>query len=132
MLIFLFGSGTLALYHVMAMEDQLDDVTRAVDQMDGKVKRAQYEKAKFYGIARDLLQLAPKNPKAEQVVVDFKLRQLQAAQPELMAPAPPAAPNAFATNAAPTQPVAPTNSAPAQPSQDTHTAPVHSSSPATK
>ena len=81
MLIFLVGAGSLALYQVMAMEDQLDEITQSIDKMDGKVKRAQYEKAKFYAIARDVLSLAPKDPNAEQVAVDFKLRQLQAAQP---------------------------------------------------
>ena len=84
MLILLFGSGTLALYQVMTLEDRLDEVTRAIDQMDGKVKWAQREKAKFYALARDMLRLAPKDPNAEQIVVYFKLKELQAAQPELM------------------------------------------------
>jgi hypothetical protein len=111
MLILLFGSGTLALYQVMAMEDQLDQVTQAVDQMDGQVKRAQYEKAKFYALAKDVLRLAPKDANAEQIAVDFKLRKLQAAQPALMDLSTPSALDT--TNAAPAQPAAATNSAPA-------------------
>ena len=108
MLVFLFGSGALALYQVMALEDKLDEVTRAVDQMDEKVKLAQHEKAMFYTLARDVLRLAPKDPNAEQVVVEFKLRQLQAAQPALMALSTPPT----ATNDAPAQPLASTNAAP--------------------
>jgi len=121
MLILLIGSGTLALYQVMALEDRLDEVTRAVDHMDGRVKRAQYEKAKFFSMARDLLRLAPKDPNAEQIVVAFKIRQLQAAQPVLMDLTTPSAP--ATTNAAPAQPVAATNSAPVQASETTNAAP---------
>src|SRR5882672_1747210 len=76
MLVFLFGAGSLAVYQVMALQDQLDSVTRAVDLMDGKVKHAQHEQNMFYGLARDVLRLAPRDPNAEQIVVDFKIRQL--------------------------------------------------------
>jgi hypothetical protein len=125
----------------MVMEDQLDEVTLAVDHMDGKVKRAQYEKAKFFSMAKEVLRLAPKDPNAEQIVVDFKLRQLQAAQPVLMdltVPSAPATTNAApattnaapaTTNAAPAQPAAATNAAPIQPSQATNAAPGHLPSP---
>ena len=111
----------------MVMEDQLDEVTLAVDHMDGKVKRAQYEKAKFFSMAKEVLRLAPKDPNAEQIVVDFKLRQLQAAQPVLMDLTVPSAP--ATTNAAPAQPAAATNAAPIQPSQATNAAPGHLPSP---
>lgn len=84
MLILLLGSGTFAVYQVMAMEDQLDEITRAVDKMDVKVKQAQHEKAKFYAMAKDVLRLAPKDTNAEQLVVYFKLRELQTAQPVLL------------------------------------------------
>jgi hypothetical protein len=118
----------------MALEDQLDEVTRAVDHMDGRVKWAQYEKAKFFSMAKDVLRLAPKDPNAEQIVVDFKIRQLQAALPVLMdltTPSTPATTNAAPdmTNAAPAQPAAATNSAPVQPSQATNAAPGHLPSP---
>ena len=101
------------------MEDQLDEVTRAVDKMDASVKHAQYEKAKFYALAKDVLRLAPKDTNAEQIVVDFKLRQLQAAQPALMDLTTPSAP-------------ATTNAAPVEPSQATNAAPVVSPSPTAK
>jgi hypothetical protein len=84
MIIFLIGAGSLAAYQVMSLEDQLDQVTRATDQMDAKVKHAQYEEAKFFALAREILRLAPKDPNAEKVVVEFRLRQLQAAKPALM------------------------------------------------
>ena len=125
MLILLIGSGTLALYQVMALEDQLDEVTGAIDHMDGKVKWAQYEKDKFFAMAKDVLRLAPKDPNAEQVVVDFKIRQLQAAQPVLMDLSMPSAPPTPTPNAAPEQPAAATNSAPIQPSQATNAASGH-------
>jgi hypothetical protein len=132
MLIFLFGSGTLALYQVMAMEDQLDAVTQAVDQMDGKVKRAQYEKAKFYALAKDVLRLAPKDPNAAQVAAYYKFKELQAAQPALMdLSAPPDAAMAT-TSAAQAQLTAATNSAPVLPSQATNAAPLPSPSPTAK
>ncbi len=113
LLIFLLGSGTLATYQVMAMEDQLDEVTQAIDKMDGNVKRAQYEKAKFYFIAKSVLKLAPKDPGAEQVVTYFKLRELRAAQPEMFAAGSPS--DLAALNPTLTQPTAVTNSAPETP-----------------
>jgi hypothetical protein len=128
MLIFLVGSGALALYQVMAMQDQMDEANHAMDQMDGKIKRAAYEKAKFYAIAGDVLRLAPKDPNADQVAAYFKLQQLQAAQPELMSPDVPL--NMAATSAAPEQPAAPTNLPPVQPPQATNAAPAPPGSPA--
>jgi len=118
MMIFLFGAGTLALYQVAAMEDQLEQVTQTVDRMDDNVKRAQYEKTKFYHIARDVLRLAPKDPNAEQIVVRYKLRQLQDAQPELMAAESPSDLSTL-TNAAPAQISPATNAASATPPSPT-------------
>jgi hypothetical protein len=138
MLVLLLGSGTFAVYQVMVLEDRLDEVTRAVDHMDGQVKHAQYEKAKFFSMAKEVLRLAPKDPNAEQIVVDFKIRQLQAAQPVLMdltTPSFPATTNAApaqlapATNSATVQPSQATNAAPIQPSQATNAAPGHLPSP---
>jgi len=77
MLIFLMGFGTFSVYQVMNLEDQLDSVTRAVDQMDAKVKRGQYERAKFYSLVRDVLAVAPKDANAEEIVARFNLRELE-------------------------------------------------------
>jgi hypothetical protein len=123
MLILLLGVGTFAVLEVMALEDRWIEVASAIDKMDTQVKRAQYEKNKFYAIARDVLRLAPKDPNAQQVATEFKLQQLQAAEPTLLdlnAPATPAA-----TNAAP-EPSAATNSAPVQTSAATNAAPASS------
>jgi TolA-binding protein len=117
-LIFLIGSGTFTIYQVISLEDQLDEVTRSVDQMDAKVRRAQYEKAKFFAIAKDVLRLAPKDPNAEKIVVEFKIRQLQTAQPVLMALSTPQ--NQAATNSGPASP----NAAPMRPSAATNAAPL--------
>ena len=130
MLIFLLGSGALALYQVKAIDDQLEDTTRTIDQMDGKVKRAEYEKSKFFAITRDVLNLAPKDPNAESIVADFKLQQLQTKMPELLAQS--ASPDAAATNASSEQPVSATNSVPVEPSQATNAAPLNSFSPTAK
>jgi len=83
MLIFLLGSGTLEVYQVMSLEDQLDRVTQNVDKMDSQVKRAQYEKTKFFGMVKSVLQLAPTDPTAEKIAVYFKLQQLAAAEPNM-------------------------------------------------
>ena len=85
MMVFLFGAGALAAYQVRTLERQLDSTTQSVEQIEGKVKWAQYEKAKFFALARDVAHLAPKNPNAERVVIEFKLRELQIAEPALMA-----------------------------------------------
>jgi len=130
MLILLLGSGTSVVYQVMTLEDRLDEVTRTVDQVDGKVKWAQYEKAKLFAMAKDVLLLAPKDPNAEQIVVEFKLRQLQAAQPGLMDLTSPSTP--ATTDATLAQPNAVTNSASKLPSETTNTAPVLPAGPTPK
>jgi len=130
LLIFLLGSGTFTVYQVMTMEDQLDEVTRAVDGMDMKVKRAEYEKAKFFGMARDILRLAAKDPNAEQIANDFKLHQLQAAQPVLMALSTPS--TLAPTNAVPAQATPPPNFAPMQPAQLINAPAVRPPSPTPK
>jgi len=128
MFVLLLGSGIFTIYHIMALEDQLDEATRAIDKMDGKVKWAQYEQNKFFSLAKDVLRLAPKNPNAEKVAVDFKLRELQAAKPLLMNLNEPTA----ATNVAPTAPADATNSAPAKPAPATNAVPLHPPGPTTK
>ena len=89
MFVLIAALGTQAVYQVMGQEDQLDEVTRAVDKLDPKVKAAQHDKTLFYALARDVLNLAPKDSNAEQIVVDFKIRQLKAYQPTLFELAPP-------------------------------------------
>ena len=81
--VLLVGVGWLAVYQLMTLEEQLDNVTRAVDKMDSKVKLAQHEKNLFYALARDVMVMAPQDPNAEKIVVEFKLRELKAAQPTL-------------------------------------------------
>jgi len=117
MLIFLFGAGALSYYQVVMLEDRWEQVTQTIDKMDTQVKRGQYEKAKFFAIARDILLLAPKDPNANDVAVFYKLKQLQEARPELMAlnttgdssltNTPDTATNSSATNAAPAPAPAP-------------------------
>jgi hypothetical protein len=107
MLIFLLGSGTLATYQVLAMGDRLDGLTQTIDKLDPRVKRALHEKAVFYELTRELLRLAPTDPNADQIVTHYKLRELQAAQPELLsasAPSDLSAASQPVTNAAPMPP----------------------------
>jgi len=122
MLVLILGFGTFEVYQVMTMEDQLDEVTQAVDQMDGKVKHAQNERAKFYSLAKAVLLLAPQDPNAEQIAIYYKFKELQDAQPELMAQT--TSPDSGLTNATSAQPAATTNSAPLVPSEATNAAPL--------
>jgi len=112
------------------MEDHWDQLTQTIDNMDTQVKRGQYEKAKFFAIARDALLLAPKDANANEVAVYFKLKELQQAQPELMALT--TATDLPVANATPKETLAQTNAAPVQPSPATNTAPVPASVPAAK
>ena len=129
-LIFLIGSGSFTIYQVLTLEDQLDQVTKAVDSMDAKVQRAEYEKAKFFSMAREVLRLAAKDPNAAQIATDFKLRQLQAAQPVLMALSTPS--TLAPTNAVPAQATPPPNFAPMQPAQLINAPAVRPPSPTPK
>ncbi len=108
MLILLVGVGSLALYQVQALEDSIAEVTSAVDKIDPKVKQTQHDKALFYALGRDVLNMAPKDPNAEKIVVDFHLRELKALQPALFdAPSPKSVPDIQAntvTNVAPAPP----------------------------
>jgi len=115
LLIFFLGAGALAFYQVESLDLQLSEVTTAADRLDPQVKLAQYEKAKFYAMARDLLRLAPDHPGAAKLVDELKLRKLAAAQPLEMSLTD--HPSGF-TNTAPTLPAAPSGpktNAPASP-----------------
>jgi hypothetical protein len=83
-LIYLLGAAILAFYQVQSLEDQLGDFTTAADQLDAKVRMSDYEKAKFYALARDLLRMAPTHPAADKIVTETGIRKLALAQPELM------------------------------------------------
>jgi hypothetical protein len=115
--VLLIGIGAQSIYQTMAMEDHLDEVTRALDKMDSQVKLSQHERLKFYALARDVLYLAPTDPIAEKITQKFKLREMRAAQPALFD-----APSTVSTNAAPVQPLSTsTTTAP----MSTGTTPVH-------
>jgi hypothetical protein len=122
MLVLLVGIGTFAVLELMALEDRWIEVATAIDKMDLQVKQAQYEKNKFYAIARDVLRLAPKDPNAAHVATDFKLRELQTEEPALLDLNEPA--TATQTPAAPAEPSTATNSAPVDSSGDTNAAPL--------
>ncbi|MEI9998311.1 MAG: hypothetical protein WDO13_03655 [Verrucomicrobiota bacterium] len=108
MLIFLLGAGSLATYNVMSLEDQLQQVTSAVDKLDPKVRHADYERDKFYALARDLIRIAPTDPTAEQIVDQVGLRRLEKVQPQRMSLN---SPPGF-TNDAPADPAAAPGAAP--------------------
>jgi hypothetical protein len=115
-------------YQVMALEDQLDVLTRGIDQMDQKVSHAKYEKAKFYAIAGDVVRLSATDPNAEEVAVYFKLHQLQAQQPILMTTTtPPLAPIARRPAAAGTSDG--TNAPSVTPSETPSTGPLPAPAP---
>jgi hypothetical protein len=125
-LVFFVSAGTLAFYQVQSLEDQLGEVTNAVDRLDPKVKHAEYEKAKFYAMARDLVRLAPKHPAAEQIVDQTGIHTLQVKFPELMSLDIPSgftntAPGTPANQAAPESSTTPgdTNASPLAPAPDT-------------
>ena len=119
MLVLLFGIGTFAILEVMALEDRWIEIASAIDKMDPQIKRAQYEKNKFYTIAKDVLRLAPRDPAADQVASDAGLKRLQADEPALLDLNTPSTP--IETSAAPETSAA-TNSAPVE-SPDTTNAP---------
>jgi hypothetical protein len=119
-LIYLCGAGALAFYQIQSLEDQLDEVTKATDQLDAKVKHADYEKAKFYAMARDLVRLGPKHPGAQQIVDQTGITTLERTQPVLMSLDQPSgftnvAPNVVQPAAEPTTNVSPLIPAPPVP-----------------
>jgi hypothetical protein len=83
-LIYLAGAGSLSFYHVMSLETQYEEVASAIDKLDPQVKHAEYEQAKFFSFARDLVRMAPTNASAEQIVKQTGLRGLQEKFPVLM------------------------------------------------
>ena len=108
-LVFLLGAVTLEFYQVESLEDQFDEESKTLDGLDAKVKHAEYEKAKFFALARDLVRLAPDHPTAQQIVDETGIRHLQEKFPALMSLN---NPTGF-TNAAPDAPSAAGQTAPA-------------------
>jgi len=74
-LVLIIGTLGSAGYQVVAMEQQLGSMTDAVSQMEPKVKQAQYEKAKLYKLASDVLKLAATDANAKKIVTDYKIEQ---------------------------------------------------------
>ena len=112
------------------MEDRWDAISQNIDSMDTQVKRGQYEKAKFFAIARDILLLAPTDPDANDVAVYFKLKELQRAQPELLALG--TATDIPLTSATTQGALGLTNAAPVQLTPATNLAPLPATIPAAK
>jgi hypothetical protein len=104
-MIFLVAFGIFTTYQLMNLGDQLDSVTQATDKIDAKVKRAEYERAKFYTLAYDVLRLAPTDPAARQVATQLDLQQAVTSETTQEIPLP-TSPNAVPppanTNSAPT------------------------------
>lgn len=130
-LILILGSGALSTYQVLSMEEQLDQMTQTVDKYDTKVKAAQYEKDKFYRMARAVMRLSATDPNANEVATLFNLRELQRDQPDLMNASDPSD-LASDTNGAPAVEPPPTNAAPMPSSLSTNAAPVKATAPASK
>jgi hypothetical protein len=101
--VYLCGALMLAVYQVESLNSQLAEITSAADRLDPQVKFAEYQRAKFYAMARDLLRMAPKHPAADKIVTEYGIRNLAAAQPVMMSMS---LPSGF-TNAAPVAPAAP-------------------------
>jgi hypothetical protein len=130
MFILLLGMGARECYQMISTENQLDEVTQKVDQMDPKVKLTEYERTKFYMMAADVLRLAPKDPNADQIAVLFGLRKLQQDKPELMNAG---GPTDLAAASAGASAVAETNAAPVTNAPPvTNVAPQHPATPAAK
>jgi len=77
-LILLIGMLTFSTYQVVVMQGQADSLQEAVRQLGPKVQQAAYQKSKLYQLASDVLQLAPNDPIAKQIVTDYKIEQRSA------------------------------------------------------
>jgi len=75
-LVFFLGFGAFTFYQITILESQYDQVTRAVDRMDPKVKKSQASKERFYTMTHAILAIAPHDPIAEQIATQFNLRKL--------------------------------------------------------
>jgi hypothetical protein len=119
-MVYFVGAGLLAFYQVQSLEDQLSEATAAADRIEPKVKMADYERKKFYALARDLLRLAPTHPAAAKIVDSIGIRKLAAAQPVAMSLDLPAgftngAPESSAAPKPAQGPASSTNASPASP-----------------
>ena len=88
-LVLLFGLGIWAYYQVVSMQNQLGSINHSIIELDPKVKRAQYEQAKLYGLAKAVLQLAPSDSNAAQIVSEYNVRSTTPAQATASTNAPP-------------------------------------------
>jgi hypothetical protein len=79
-LILIIGSVVSTGYQIIVLQDQLNSVTQTVGQMTEKVKQAQYEKAKLYKLAADVLQVSATDPSAKQIVTEYKIQETAPSQ----------------------------------------------------
>jgi hypothetical protein len=76
----ILSSITYSIYQIMDSKEQLTELARSVNRLDPQVEQARYEKEKLYGLATDILRLAPTDTNAAQIVAQYKIRQTPSAQ----------------------------------------------------
>ncbi len=69
------GSITYSICQINDGEDQLTDLTHAVNQLAPEVKQSNYERDKLYNLAGDILRLSQSDQNAAQIVAEYKLRR---------------------------------------------------------
>jgi hypothetical protein len=74
LLILIAGSITYSICQISDGEDQLADLTRAVNQLAPEVKQSNYERDKLYNLAGDILRLSQSDRNAAQIVAEYKIR----------------------------------------------------------
>src|SRR5471030_84596 len=80
MFILIAAMGAFLIYQLISLKYQLNSVTQAIEKLDGKVRRTQYEKAKAYSLANEVMHLAPKDSNVKKIAEEFKLQEWIAAQ----------------------------------------------------
>jgi len=76
-LILILGSISYSGYEVIALLEQRIAVSQAIEQMDPKIRYAEYEHAKLEALARDILSLASTNKNAAQIVTEYKITRVK-------------------------------------------------------
>jgi hypothetical protein len=76
-LILILGSISYSGYEVIALLEQRIAVSQAIEQMDSKVRYAEYEHAKLEAVAQDILNLASTDKNAAQIVTEYKIARIE-------------------------------------------------------
>jgi hypothetical protein len=86
LLVLIGGFAVSLTFQVVNLEGQRAEISQANEEIKSQVESAGYQQAKRQNLAHDILQLARTDSNAAEIVNEFKIKEVPAAEGALSAP----------------------------------------------